>query len=322
MHPDDIDAVEEAARAYLAGETAEYEREIRFRHINGSYRTLLGRGAAVRDAAGKPIRFAGIIIDITRLKLAEDALRASEARFRALVQNSSDIISLFDSEGTVVYQSPSVERLLGYRPEDRIGHNVFRDPIVHPDDLEAKQAFFVTALSNPTAPVTAGFRLRHANGSWREIEGIGQNFLHDPNIAGIVANYRDVTDRKKAEEALRQQAKLLRLSYDAIIVWRLNDGIETWSRGAQELYGYTEVEAAGRVTHELLQTVHPVPWAKIEAKLAEGGSWEGELRHRTKAGDDHGGGAKKIREGDATWPPPPRKNSATIWTRFAPISRR
>src|SRR4051794_39421632 len=128
---------------------------------------------------------------------AEVALRESEERFRFLVQHSTDIISLFDAEGTVLYQAPSVERLLGWGPRDRIGKNVFRDPIVHPDDLGRTRPLFDALLGRPDAPVTAEFRLRHADGSWRDFEAIGQNFLHAPGVAGIVTNYRDVTERKR-----------------------------------------------------------------------------------------------------------------------------
>ena len=135
---------------------------------------------------------------------AEVALRESEERFRFLVQNSWDVISLFDAEGTILYQSPSVERVLGYRPQDRIGRSVFGDPMVHPDDVTAKRAFFDAIRSRPGAPVTAEFRFRHADGSWRDIEAIGQNFLADPSVAGIITNYCDVTDRKRAEEVLRE----------------------------------------------------------------------------------------------------------------------
>lgn len=86
------------------------------------------------------------------------------------------------------------------------------------------------------------------------------------------------------EEALRRRSDLMRLSFDAIIVWRLGGSIESWNRGAEELYGYSESEALGRVTHELLKTVFPVPWANIEASLLESGQWEGELRHFTREG--------------------------------------
>jgi two-component system sensor histidine kinase/response regulator len=126
-------------------------------------------------------------------------LLPSDELFRALVQNSSDMISLVDADGTIVYQSPSIERLLGQRPEDRIGHSVFMDAMVHPDDRAVQRVFFETVRSTPGTPVTSQFRLCHADGSWKEVEAVGQNFLHDPAIAGIVANYRDITDRRRSE---------------------------------------------------------------------------------------------------------------------------
>jgi PAS domain S-box-containing protein len=100
-----------------------------------------------------------------------------------------------------------------------------------------------------------------------------------------LAGYLAVSLSKfRADEALRQQANLLRLSFDAIVVWRLGGVIESWNLGAERLYGYNESEALGRITHELLRTIHPVPWPEIEARLRESGHWEGELRHFTKEG--------------------------------------
>jgi PAS domain S-box-containing protein len=86
------------------------------------------------------------------------------------------------------------------------------------------------------------------------------------------------------EEALRRRSDLMRLAFDAIIVWRLDGGIESWNRGAEQLYGYSESEALGLVTHELLRTAHSVPWPEIEAGLRRSGNWEGELHHFTKEG--------------------------------------
>ena len=104
-------------------------------------------------------------------------------------------------------------------------------------------------------------------------------------------------EREELLQALQRQAELQRISFDAIIVWRLGagvpsepasgspgQGIESWNVGAEQLYGYSESEALGRVTHELLQSVHPKPWPEIELELRANGFWEGEIRHRTKDG--------------------------------------
>src|SRR4051812_46134574 len=131
--------------------------------------------------------------------------------FRLLVQNSSDIITILDAEGTIRFQSPSIQRVLGYRPEDRVGKNAFRDPLVHPDDVAQKRGFLEAAIRGPGETVTAGFRLRHADGTWRHIEAVGTNLLGDPRIAGIVANYRDVTERVQFERALHESEARYRL---------------------------------------------------------------------------------------------------------------
>ena len=88
----------------------------------------------------------------------------------------------------------------------------------------------------------------------------------------------------QASEAIKRQAEMLRLSFDAIIVWQVGGVIESWNRGAEQLYGYSEGEALGEVTHTLLKTTHSQPWQEIEAELRECGNWDGELRHITKEG--------------------------------------
>ena len=96
----------------------------------------------------------------------------------------------------------------------------------------------------------------------------------------------DISERKKAERAMQQQAGLIELSFDAILAWRQPGGIEFWNKGATTLYGFEAFEALGKVTRNLLKTRHPRPWAEIEAELREHGFWEGELRHITKTGDE------------------------------------
>jgi PAS domain S-box-containing protein len=94
----------------------------------------------------------------------------------------------------------------------------------------------------------------------------------------------DIIAHERAEAATQRQSEMLSVSFDAMFVWRLGGGIESWNRAAEQLYGYSEGEAIGEVSHKLLKATYPEPWPEIEAKLRKSGSWEGELRHITKEG--------------------------------------
>ena len=141
-----------------------------------------------------------VLEDITQRKKSEWQLKENEERFRLLVQNASDIISILSADGTIFYESESVERVLGYTPDERIGKNIFKDPIIHPDDLKIKVNAFKQALSSTNVMVKAGFRLMHKDGNYRNIEAVYVNMLAEPRIAGIVANYHDVTEQRKLEQ--------------------------------------------------------------------------------------------------------------------------
>lgn len=137
------------------------------------------------------------------IALAEDLLRRkSEARFRSLVQNSSDVIMIAEADGTVRYVSPSVERILGYKPEDLIGTNGWE--FTHPDELQKLRDLHIEVVDNPGPAPTIELRVRHRDGSWLYIEETGNNLLDDPNVGGFVFNIRDITERKQAEEELRK----------------------------------------------------------------------------------------------------------------------
>ncbi|HEX2221066.1 MAG TPA: EAL domain-containing protein [Candidatus Limnocylindria bacterium] len=142
----------------------------------------------------------------TRLRSAQIQLQraASEARFRSLVQNASDVILVLDQRGTIVYETPSVEKVLGYRPEQRIGGSAFEN--VHPDDIQTVRAGLGRVLAQPNAEHQLDFRVRHADGSWRGIHAIAKNLLDDEHVRGVLVNCRDITDRQQLEEQLRHQA--------------------------------------------------------------------------------------------------------------------
>ncbi len=100
----------------------------------------------------------------------------------------------------------------------------------------------------------------------------------------ILETNNDITERKRAEDALRRQANLLEQTHDAIIVWEFPRTIIFWNRGAEQLYGFSREEAIGRHSHELLQTLHPLPRLVFEAELERKGEWRGELTHTVRDG--------------------------------------
>jgi diguanylate cyclase (GGDEF)-like protein/PAS domain S-box-containing protein len=141
-----------------------------------------------------------VSVAISRAKL-HTRVRNSEEHFRALTQNSSDIVTLLRAVGTIRYQSPAIERILGYRPEETIGDNAF--DYVHPDDRERVEMAFAEGLIDPRRRPSAEYRFRHKDGSWVWLESVGTNLLDDPGVGEYVVNSRDVTGRKEAEEALK-----------------------------------------------------------------------------------------------------------------------
>jgi diguanylate cyclase (GGDEF)-like protein/PAS domain S-box-containing protein len=139
-----------------------------------------------------------------RLEIPEQVLGESSRRYRSLVENTSDILTLMDADGTVHYESAALERVMGYRPEDQLGTNAF--DWIHPDDMERALSIFADVLSTPGLHPPIEFRAPHKDGSWRYLEHTVNNLLDDPDVKGIVITSRDITEQKELEEQLRHQA--------------------------------------------------------------------------------------------------------------------
>ena len=176
----------------------------------------------IRSATGQATGILGITRDISERKLAEEELRKSEKYFRAITENAADVLFIVDVQGMVTYCSPSVERILGYRPEELIGISGF-DLIIPEDQPRAFEDFSKASLTTEVE-VPNSFRIRHKNGTVLTMEGIGKNLYHDPIIAGFVMNIRDVTERRRTEEAIRTSEERSRLIAEnaKVVIWMMD----------------------------------------------------------------------------------------------------
>ncbi|TME15778.1 MAG: EAL domain-containing protein [Chloroflexi bacterium] len=138
------------------------------------------------------------------LKRSTESLKSSEARFRSLVQNSSDVITLLDRHGAIGYVSPAVEKMLGYNTGELLGARLWK--LLHSDDLQNATETFGTLIKNHDSVALLGTRWRHKDGSYRFMETVLSNQLGDPDVSAVVLNTRDVTERKDLEDRLRHQA--------------------------------------------------------------------------------------------------------------------
>ena len=139
------------------------------------------------------------IQDVSEQKSLEVKTRENEERLQLLIHNASDIITVLDATGSITYESPAIEPVLGYKPEERVGKNIHTDSIVHPDDRQTKINLLQKSVASPTENIMGEFRLRHKNGNYRTIDAIFNNKLDDPKISGVIATYRDITERKILE---------------------------------------------------------------------------------------------------------------------------
>ncbi len=270
VHPEDVDAVATQLRNVLAAAGATEVMTARVLHQDGHYRWVEGVARNLLDDPDMP----GVVInvrDITERVEAETTLRQTQARFEALVEHASDLITVNDMDGTLTYASPSAETVLGYEPSELVGHSA-RD-LIHPDDLarleQAAGAQFEQGVAEPIL-----YRARHRDGTWRDLESTITDLTDEPAVQGTVTNARDVTERRAAEHRASDLVEILEATSELVVV---SDGAGTIvyvNRSARALLGAYEgqhvTELSSDTTLERLRT-------DIMPTARHRGAWTGEL---------------------------------------------
>ena len=169
---------------------------------DGTVRHMLRRSLPMLDAEGRLVRIVGYSVDVSDRVRMSEALRESEEHFRALIENAHDITCIVDTAGRMTYQSPSLARLLGWEPEEIIGRPAFE--LIHPDDVARVAEAMGEIFAEPGSSRSVEYRFRRPDGGWRLLEAIGRTLAPDTADRGLVANIRDVTERREAEQALRE----------------------------------------------------------------------------------------------------------------------
>jgi PAS domain S-box-containing protein len=268
--------VEERAR------TGKAQGELKGKRKDGTFFPVEVSSVAFKDTDGE-IRTSLALRDISARKHAEAELRESEERFRRVFEEGPIGLALVATDYRFLKANNALCQRLGYTEAELLGLT-FAD-VTHPDDLQADVKLAEQLFANQIPYYQMEKRYIKKSGELMWVR-LTSSVIRDyqGNILYALAMVEDITGSKQAEQKLKEQAALLELAHDAIIVRDLQAHVVFWNRGAKDIYGWSAEEALGRISNELLQTVFPIPLRELETVVKERGQWEGELVHRTREG--------------------------------------
>ena len=264
----------------LRGEKLKAEDlEIIVERPDGERRHVIPAPRVLTNIHGKITGGINSLFDITDRKPAETAAM----RLAAVVQSSHDAVAAKTLSGIITDWNQSAQRIFGYKPKEIIGKSVLT---LIPKDRQSEEQEILRKIRH-------GESLDHYETVRRRKDGklIDVSLTISPikgpkgEIVGVSKIARDITEQKQTERRLVEQTRLLDLTNDAIIVRDHQDRIVYWNRGAEEMYGFSDKEALGKITHKLLRTAHPETLKSIRKYLERDNRWSGELVHTRKDGE-------------------------------------
>ena len=260
----------------LRGETVTYEALVPFKTVGPHY--LHGVYVPDKNERGEVIGWIASLIDVTEQKRGESAAM----RLAAVVQSSHDAIVAKTLTGIITDWNQSAERIFGYTAKEIIGKSILT---LIPEDRQSEETEILRKIRRGESIEHYQTVRRCKDGRLIDVS-LTISPVKDANgrIVGVSKIARDITKLKQNERRSAEQARLLDLSNDAIIVRDVDDRIIYWNHGATEIYGYEKEEVIGKITHELLKAEHPESLKRIRAKLLREGRWNGEAVHTRKDG--------------------------------------
>jgi diguanylate cyclase (GGDEF)-like protein/PAS domain S-box-containing protein len=222
---------------------------------------------AVQEAGSPPL-FIGCIRDLTDRNRIQYELRRTKELHELVLDNTQDLVSLVEPSGLIRYSSPSHQRVLGYDQDELVGANVL--DFVHPDDAGMVAERMAQSVSSGEGGFVSEVRIRHQEGHWVTLEGLGRVIIREGEPTIILASARDISERRHAEEALLRIAAIVESTDDAIYSKSLDGVILSWNSGAEHLYGYAASEAIGRSVGMLVPPDRPRELPLILERVREG----------------------------------------------------
>ncbi len=255
VHPDDLTTALTRFGESLVPQDGD-PLDLRLAHVDGRWVPVEVAGALWPMPTGEAYGLVLNLRDISWRVDAEKALRRSEERFRALVAHSHDGVVVLTKGHGVTYASPSLEQIFGRAPEEMIGQAGLE--LVHPDDTQAAADALLEATETVGHRATLQVRVLHGDGSWRWVECTAVNLSDNEAVEGVVINIRDITDRREAQEAIRESERLFRSlaqsSPMGVYLMRPNGECTYVNERFQEITGYPADDALGFGWHRM---VHP-----------------------------------------------------------------
>ncbi|MDY6833323.1 MAG: PAS domain S-box protein [Chloroflexota bacterium] len=232
--------------------------------------------SVVNDIHDNPVAIVAVNRDITKLKWTEEALVQQERYFRSLIENSSDGIIVVGERGNIRYQSPSYERTMGCNPDNVLASSIFELPI-HPLDLPKVADIFSRMSSHNQFEESIEVRIQYGDGAWHWVEAVAVNYMRDTAIEGIVVSFRDITERKRAQEQLQMAEERYRTIFEnsaaAIVVTDEDENIVSWNGLAEGLLGRADAD----IYMKPVSSLYPAEeWKKVKSEILR----QDGVRHR------------------------------------------